>query len=162
MADFTMTTSGHVFVPQLTGRGNFENFPGMPWSDQQGYCTPSERRFMLQPNRRVEFYAPVPTPVIVNGARLRANFAAVTMWIQLGLLMDRFSVWDRTALIFNRNLFSSPVQGDFRSQWINGRNAFVLEEDRQVQGHLVIAVWILSGDSGGEIRFTGAGIRFHD
>jgi hypothetical protein len=159
MANFVQTVSGHAIVPAWGGPDNFLNVDGKGWTDQQGLGEDDGKRFRIRGGRVVDFYAPITNPVIFNDVRLQANYAAVTLDLPPGATLLFFGVWDRTTPIFT----SPPlaVSGNYRRIWVTNQNAFVLTADFPVQGALVIKVTILAS-SDVDVKFTGAGIRFHN
>ena len=159
MGDYVQTISGHGIFPAQGGPVNFANVDGLPWTDQQGLGEDDGKRFIVRGGHAVDFYAPITNPVIFNGVRLKADYAAVTFELPPSALLISFQVWDRTTNVFSQG--GLAVTGNFRRVWVENSNAFKLTADMEVHGALVVKVTIVSnGDS--DIKFTGAGIRFHN
>jgi len=159
MANYVQTISGHGIMPGWGGPDNFLNVGGRGWTDQQGFGTGTGKTFRIKANKDVEFFAPITNPVIFDGARLRANYAAVTVNLQRqdAFLVD-FSVFDRLATYFSKSGLN--WSDDYSNRWVPDQNAFALP-DTPVDGHLVIRVTIHT-DADADVVFTGAGIQFHN
>jgi hypothetical protein len=105
------------------------------------------------------FNFPITSLTIFNGVRLTCNLVAVTLDLEATNAFLR-SVW-----VFDRlnNFFQSPplnVTGDFSNTWSFGQNMFGFP-DHLVDGAIGISVNVFF-DQDANVKFTGAGARFHD
>jgi hypothetical protein len=105
------------------------------------------------------FHFPITNPTILNGQRLKCNLVAVTLDLEATNAFLK-SVW-----VFDRlnTFFQSPgltVSENLSDTWVTGKNVFVFP-DREVQGAIGISVNVFF-DQDANVKFTGAGARFHD
>jgi hypothetical protein len=148
---------GTVFVPESAADGKFAQVASIPFTNRVGFPRGDGKIFRGQPGSDNWFHASIPTPVLVDGVRVRAEKVFVLFRSDPGARIENVHVWDGSQRkIFEDNILR--LTGNF-SATIGGSNSWIIPGSPEMQWGLGLSVRV-NFLQDAHITFTSAGADF--
>jgi hypothetical protein len=158
---------GTAFAPPELPSVGVDEVNNNRWTDLTGLRQGSGTTWQGVPNQSAWFHVAIPTPAIIEGARVRLNQvyvlwsagdATASGWPNAGALVTDVHVWDGPNRIFTSGTFKEF--GNHATQ-IDGDNTFVLPARPQITFGVGISVRAEFTNVGNQlVWFSAAGADF--
>lgn len=158
MAFQAMWVHGHSANIELNnrGRGPGEDIDGIGWSAVEGLRISEGVRYRCQENSDYWFHFAIPTPVLFGGGRAKLRRVMVLFTADEAAQLEWLRVFDGPNPVFDRHDIN--VSGP-NLDLIDGRNAFYIENSREVRWGIGVSVMFHFVDTGNVILHS-AGVDF--